>query len=274
MLFRSPLESFAHSTIKYLVTNWDKPFKSSYIINNIINNIEFSCILIINNLSSFIERKKAITFFFEEFILLLNPEMKDRLKYCKKICYEYLFEINSKGEEEKITDNKEKKLKNYFFLMMVFIHIKIKYGDYNPIMLYNISKHFDCSKEIFISYVDCLHENLTKKEIIEHFLLSKSYSNQYLDFDKKYISANFYKLKKINHSFILNSGLNILPQIKLHFIPENKKEYIDLLIDHIVSKKIYFLNFLTEDYSEITEDTLKSVINLLKLSFFNLQFFF
>ena len=137
--------------------------------------------------------------------------MEDRLEYYKKICYDYMYSIKSvskeKEEEEEKDVKKQRNAKNNFFLMMVFIHIKIKYGDYNPVMLFNISKNFDCPKEIFMSYVDCLHENLTKKEIIEHFMLSKAYSNQDLDFNKKYISYNFYKLKQINHSFILNSGL-------------------------------------------------------------------
>ena len=99
----SSLESFSHSVVKCLVTKWDKPLKSFYITNNVINNIEYYCILIIDNLQIFVEQKSAISFFFEEFILLLNPEIKDKLKYYKKICYEYMNKINSliKEKEEK-----------------------------------------------------------------------------------------------------------------------------------------------------------------------------
>jgi len=260
----SSLESFSHSVVKCLVTKWDKPLKSFYITNNVINNIEYYCILIIDNLQIFVEQKNAISFFFEEFILLLNPEIKDKLKYYKKICYEYMNKINSLIKEKEEKKNKKKRSGNYFFLMMVFIHIKIKYGDYNPVILFNISKHFDCCKEIFMSYVDCLHENLTKKEIIDHFLLSKAYSHQDLDLNKNYASYNFYKLRQLNHSFIFNSGLNIIPQIKLHLIPENKKEYINSIIEDIISKKVSFLDFLVEDYRTITEAQLKSALYILK----------
>ena len=263
----SSLEVFSISVTNYLVTKWDKPLKSCYITNNVINNIEFYCILIIDNLSTFVEQKNAITFFLEEFILLLNPEMKDRLEYYKKICYDYMYAIKSVSKEKENEEKyvkKQRKAKNIFFLMMVFIHIKIKYGDYNPVMLFNISKNFDCPKEIFMSYVDCLHENLTKKEIIEHFMLSKAYSNQDLDFNKKYISYNFYKLKQINHSFILNSGLTDIPLLKLHLIPENNKRCINRFIEEIISGKICFLDFLVEDYRTITEAQLRSAIHLLK----------
>ena len=230
-----------------------------------MNNIEYYCILIIDNLPSFAEQKNAIIFFFEEFILLLNPEMKDRLDYYKNICFDYMYTINSlPKEKEKISKKKPKIFTNYFFLMMVFIHIKIKYGDYNPVMLFNISKHFDCPKEIFMSYIGCLHENLTKKEIIDHFLLSKAYSNQNLNFNKNYICYNFYKLKQKNHSFIFNSGLNIIPQLKLHLIPEKDKQYINSIIEIIISQNIHFLEFLIEDYRIITSNQLKSVIYLLK----------
>ena len=262
-----PLESFSHSVAKFLVKNWDKPFKNFYITNNVINNIEYYCILIIDNLPSFAEQKNAIIFFFEEFILLLNPEMKDRLDYYKNICFDYMYRINSlskENEKEKISKKKQKRFTNYFFLMMVLIHIKIKFGDYNPAILFNISKHFDCPKKIFLKYVGCLHENLTKKEIIDHFLLSKTYSNQDLNFNKNYISYNFYRLKQINHSFILNSGLNIIPQLKLHLIPEHNEQYINSIIEIIVSQNIHFLEFLVEDYRVITIDQLKTIIHFLK----------
>jgi hypothetical protein len=98
--------------------------------------------------------------------------MKYKLHYYKNICFDYMYTINSLSQEkenekekEKISKKKPKRFTNYFFLMMVFIHIKIKYGDYNPIMLFNISKHFNCPKEIFMTYIGCLHENLTKKDI-------------------------------------------------------------------------------------------------------------
>ena len=322
-----PLESFSYSVTKYLVEKWDKPLKSFYITNNVLNNIEYYCILIIDNLQTFAEQKNAITFFFEEFILLLNPEIKDMVFYYKNICFDYMYTINSLEEEteEKENEKKEKekekekekisKYSNYFFLMMVLIHIKIKYGDYNPVRLFNISKYFNCPKKIFMSYVDCLHENLTKKEIIDHFLLSKSYlyhdlvldkdyigsnlhelyqknkisrhfnsdnslyendkdieyfllsksfSNQDIIYDKNYICLNFYKLKQKNHSFIFNSGLNIIPYLKLHLIPENNEEYIDSIIDIIVSQNIHFLEFLTEDYRTITSNQLRTIIYLLK----------
>ena len=98
----SSLEWFFHSATIFLVTKWDKPFKNFYITNKIINNIEFYCILIIDNFPTFIEQKKAIEFFFDEFILLLDPEMKDRLKYYKQICFDYMHAINSQQKEEEV----------------------------------------------------------------------------------------------------------------------------------------------------------------------------
>jgi hypothetical protein len=267
-----PLESSLNIFTKYLVTKWDKPLKSFYISNNVINKIELYCLLIIDNFPTFVEQKKAINFFFEEFILLLNPEMKDRLKYYQQICFDYMYKINSqpKEEEEEEEVSFPKKIKNFktknsLFLLMVLIHIKIRYGDYNPVILFNISKRLDCSKEIFMSYVDCLHENLSKKEIIDNFLLLKTNLSHDLEFNSNYyVSYYFYKLQKRNHSFLFKSGLNIIPHLKLHLIRENDKENIFYLIDAIISKKVYFLDFLKEDYRSITEDALKSAIKLLK----------
>ena len=218
-------------------------------------------------------KKKLLIFFFEEFILLLNPEMKDRLKYYQQICFDYMYKINSQPKEEEEEEEvsspskkyKPKIIKNSLFLLMVLIHIKIRYGDYNPVILFNISKRLDCSKEIFMSYVDCLHENLPKKEIIDNFLLLKTNLSHDLEFNSNYyVSYYFYKLQKRNHSFLFKSGLNIIPHLKLHLIRENDKENIFYLIDAIISKKVYFLDFLKEDYRSITEDALKSAIKLLK----------
>ena len=95
--------------------------------------------------------------------------------------------------------------------------------------------------------------------------MTKAYLDQDLEYkSKEYISYYFYKLKKKNHSFILNSRLNIIPQLKLYLIPENDKESIFHLIEAIISKKVYFLDFLKEDYGSITEDVLKSAIHVLK----------
>ena len=359
--------------IKNLLTNWDKPIDYLQIFNYLEKIILQCCQFLIISMKTRIHKIKVINFFFDDFLFLINPEMRKKLEFYKNICYDNIinceddnsyeeYEDNSdenedvyKDEDENKDKNKDKnknkdeyfysgfwkeidnyakdnkfyysknyylkrrryyydeislkksqerernrikiykmrankkyyfiqkdqKIKEYFCFIMMLINIKIKYGDFNPELLFNICKEFNLFMDVFFNYIDISHENLKKKEIIQNFLLIK-YSNED-SFDikfKNYLSHNFSDLKQVNHSFIINFFTNInkkfdemkireynsliIPSFKLNNIPEKNNYFVNLLIEGIINKKIYFLNFLIEDYKIITDNEIEKIIRLIK----------
>ena len=175
--------------------------------------------------------------------------------------------------------SKKKSIKYFYFIMML-VNIKIRYGDYNPYLLFNICEKFNIYFDVFFNYINISHENLKKKDIITNFFLTKNASEESFELQlKNFISTNISNSKPINHSFLidfininksklddcqLNEYFSLIPLFKLNNIPENNIAFIDKIINDILEKKVYFLGFLIEDYKLLTDDKIEKIISLIK----------
>ena len=347
------LDYFIYICMKNLLNNWNKPINLKNIFSYIEKNIPLFWLYLISKVDNKVQIIKIFNFFFEDFLLLLNPEFKKSLEFYKNICYDYILnfgfennydkedveEVEEEGEEkvdqEKGKQNNSiesyenndktfdefgnyKEVKNYygyipkikiyykniikkkrglikkninkrvrieekssFLFIMMLINIKIKYGDYNPDLLFNICKKFNLFDYAFFDYINISHENLKKKDIIANFFLTKNSSDEPFELKlNKYISANVSNLKRINHSFLINfiiakntklidnyqleEFFSVIPLFKLNNIQENNFILINKIIKNILKKKVFFLSFLIEDYKLINDDKIEKIILLIK----------
>ena len=175
-------------------------------------------------------------------------KLKNALLIRKK--YRNVRKIKEKG----IQDTKGKK--NFCFIMML-INIKIKYGNYNPNILFNICKKCNMFMYSFFNYIDISHENIKKKDIISQFFLTKEKTEDLELNLKNCIFSNFSYFKTINHSFLTNfytdnkiknqfdeldfyEYYSLFYMIKLRNIPEKSNIFINIIIDKIIKKKFFF----------------------------------
>ena len=157
---------------------------------------------------------------------------------------------------------------NRFCFLMMLIYIKIKYGDYNPNILFNIcNSYHSYFMDVFNLFIDSLKENGDKKELLKHFFLTKDN----LFSIKNYISKNISSIKSMKNSFFFKylKKYRILGDIKttnLHFIniPENINLIYNKIIKGIYKEKIFYFDFLKEDYGVIQENNILNRIELLK----------
>ena len=163
---------------------------------------------------------------------------------------------------------------------MMLVNIKIRYGDYNPDLLFNICEKFNMYMDVFFNYIDISHENLKKKDIIRNFFLTKNFSEESFDLKiRNYISTNLPNLKKIKHSFLINfikinkkkldefqlyKHASLIPLFKFNNIQENNTYFINKIIKNITKKNFYFLDFLMEDYKLLKDDKIEKIIHLIR----------
>ena len=346
------INSFISSFKNFILKKWDMPINKFNFDDEFVNNINLYCKFLIESVKTREKKIKIIQFFFEDFLFLLNPKLKEKLEFHKFFCLEYLLSIENENivvEEEdnqKIANNcgknineenkneknldfynyekdldlnthfekkyylnlKDKqvkilnhlcqskrkylfyrraaydrikdRIKKYLYFIMIIVNINIKYGDYNPELLFNICLKFNLFEEAFLYYINILHENLNKKEVIREFFLTKDISEKSLDLKlKDYIISNLPKIRNHNHSFLIFFFIDVqkkldkldlkdyyylIPPLKLNYIPENIPKFINSMIYNVKNKKLNLWDFLTEDYKLITEESIKRILNLIK----------
>ena len=264
------MKSFTIKYLNYLLLNWKESLCDySEIINQIKDDIPCYCLYFLKAISSKENKLKAINFFFDEFIYLLNPELKNNYEYYRNISLNYISKI-----EYDFCSNQ-----NFYFLIII-IYIKIKYGDYNPNLLYYICNTSYNSIEgtysfenTFFYFIDSLQENVHKNERIKHFFLYTKLDilNEMHSEIKNYIFKNISTIQYMKYSlfikFCYESSIYYLYQIPtLHIInmPNNIEQFYNILIEGIIDRRIYYFDFLGEDPKNLEENLILSKIDLLK----------
>ena len=294
--FLSRVRIFSNNYMNYILNEWDKPLNNEIFLTNIEDNIPFICRMLLekeeeeekeekeeNNEDSKSKQSKfsennnekenilspkfiidIINFFFNDFLYLIKPELKNKYDYYRIISTEIL---SNSDENQRYITKDCKKLKIWLLLML--LHIKIKFGDFNPILLINILKEYNQENEleIFVYYLINLKEDIPPHERIKHFFLTKNVNKEHFNFKfelKNYISNNkeIFKYKKITYfSYFIKKYLNFDTFCDFDYIINSKNEenYYK-----IFNNEILYFEFLKEDYRTNKVQEMITKIDILK----------
>ena len=264
----SKMESFVFTNLNYLLNNWDKPVNYNKILNEIKD--------LIPTLLTY-SRVEYNKFFLKNFLYLLFPDLiKDKIK-AKSFPTEFNTSIDIIiDEKNKKRRKKQKNMYYYLMLLAILINVKIKFGNYNPELLYNICEKYNYFIKVFVCYMNSLQENIEKKEKVKHFFLTKKSSKEPFELQlKNYIYFNLNNLKEMKNSILLdfikemieskdNKTIKMKSYISLINVPMNNNYILNYFIDNLVCNRIFIFDFLKEDHTQITDDHILNMANLLK----------
>jgi hypothetical protein len=215
------MKSFTIKYLKYLLLNWNKSLDDySQIINQIKDDIPCYCQYFLKTILSKEYKIKTINFFFDEFIYLLNPDLKSNYEFYRIFSFNYMSNLNN-GQNESMPKFKFHEYTFYsnfhdnFYFLILLINIKIKYGDYNPNLLYYICIKYFSFNDAFFYFIDSLQENVHKNERIKHFFLYTKLDNKYeMDLEiKNYISKNIPTINNMKNSLFIKFFVEIFLNI-------------------------------------------------------------
>ena len=209
-----------------LIFKWEEECDFLELSNLIKENILPFCKLFIDIRDTLENRKNKILFFFDEFIKELIPDFHENCLTYKKLALEY---TNSYQYDDNFYYNLDSKI--YISIMLIFI--RLKFGKYNPLILYFYISHYSRNyEEFFLSFLKAYYNNRNKSDILYHYFLCgpKSFliENKYnipsfyseklfefdIEFGKLYVLIYFLyalpKLKYINNSIIFDVIEDIL----------------------------------------------------------------
>ena len=279
--FISRMRCLTSKYLKYLLFNWNQPLDDySEIINEIKDDIPCYCQYFLKTIISKEYKVKTINFFFNDFIYLLNPELKSNYEYNRIFSFKYMSSIKNIDKEQNWSIPKfqrktfNQNSHNSFYFLMMLINIKIKYGDYNPNLLYYICNKYFSFNDAFFYFVDNLEENAHKNERVKHFFLHKKINNNsgmHLEI-KNYISKNISTIKYMKYSLFIKFFVEmrenyfywIVPNLHIINISYNIEKIYNILIEDIINRKLYYYDFLSEDPKNLEENLIYSKIDLLK----------
>ena len=292
--FRFNLKLLIRKNILYLIKEWDKPYDYSELLDTIETNILSFCRILINNSCESLEENILKINFFFDLIYELKPENKNKFDDYKNMTINYISYVSSDYGFQAL----DSQTLNYFYLLLINLYIKKKFGDYNPELLFLFSHFYEGHINIFLMFIKCIKENGNLNEIKNHFFISKFQNNAaYIKFINKYrncynyplfgdISKNalldniknyFEKylsdLTEIKYSLVFeyitslltdygkyqNERYYLIPSIMLNL---GQNEYIkNLLLQRILSSEITFYEFLKEKYDPKNENKIRKIIH-------------
>ena len=153
-----------------------------------------------------------ITFFFDEFLDSINPDLKKKYEPFKYFFIDFIWHehyyYNENGKDQENFDDSIDIIQNnnnedfYFFLMIVYI--KNKFTNYNPTLFIYIYKNY-CSnyeerKNFFLSFIQCIREKEKNEQIAINLFLMKNEDMAYYNIKDNYqyfIYSNIYKFISI-----------------------------------------------------------------------------
>jgi hypothetical protein len=299
----SQRKSYAIGNIKYMIktnlllflNDWDKSYDFSEFINEVENDILiFSKLLIIDN-STKEENCLKINFFFE-LLYDLKPELKQKLSSYQIMTIKY---INNMNNSDYLGFTDENTIMNYY-LMIILIYIKFKFGNYNPEILFLFFEYYQQYNKIFLLFIKSIKENnKDNKKIVNHFFIGDFAPNKknllYLNQKFKINMRTYYKVKSQyflfdNIIFFFNNYLENLNEIKYSLVYDyiisiltefgkynKEKEYlipyimlnigqnekiINLILEKIINYEFNLFDFLKVEYDEKNENKFRKFIYL------------
>ena len=215
----------------YFINDWDKPNDFSEFLNDMVYNIlPYIYILAKNSIDTPEENKEKIKALF--YILYdLKPESKIELEKFETMIISHP-EIYSEKLEYQLIDPK---FIYNFYLLLILIYIKTKYGDYNPEILFLFLYFYEGFDNILLIFIKCLKEN-QNNNIYNHFFMG--------NFDKK--KSNIIYIKNLINFVQINyekSKYYFFEQILFFF--DNYLSNLNEIKNSLVFK--YIINILTNN---------------------------
>ena len=169
-----------------------------------------------------------ITFFFEEFLESINPELKVKFKPFKDFFIDFISHKHHYYKDD-IKYNIFNRNYNYiqdFYCFLMLIYINKKYPDYNPTILIYIYKtycnNYQEKKNFFSLFIKCIRQKGNIETIpINLFLLKKE-------------DIKTYFIKKINYVYM-------------------NEPYENKIMNNIIERKNYRINYISHIYKFISK---------------------
>lgn len=278
----------------FFLNDWDKSFDFNKFINLVENNILVFCKLLIIDNSLKEENCLKINFFFE-FLYELKPELKQKFSDYQTMVLTYINNNNKNSEYIGFID--QNVILNYY-LMLILMYIKFKYGDYNPEILFIFLDYYEqYNNKIFLLFLKCVKENNNYKIIFNHFFIGNFASNKknlsHLNKELKSNIRQIYRKNSIyflldNIIFFFNNYLNDLNEIKYSLVYDyiisvltelgkyNKEKeclipyiminigqnekIINIILGKITSYEINFYDFIKVEYNTKNENNFRKFI--------------
>ena len=211
-IFNSTISRFKLLMKKYLyqlLFKWNEDCDLYELADLINENILPFCKLFLDAKDSYEDRKNKIDFFFDEFVNILfetykceelNPEFKtEKYQQYKQLALNYMDFNEENGNE--FYYNLDYKM--YFSMMLIFI--RLKFGKFNPYILYIYISKYNLKNPVFLLFLKAYFNNDNKNDIPYHFFLLDNES--YLSFPDKckfeckrninYFDYSLFSLKEI-----------------------------------------------------------------------------
>ena len=217
-----------------LLFKWNEDCDFKELSDLIKENIVPFCKLFIDVKDTIEDRKNKINFFFDEFINELDPAFKnEQYQRYKRLALNYL------NFSQDIEDNYFYQLDYKIYFPMMLIFIRLKYGKYNPDVLYAYVLENKSNNNFFLLFLKSYFYEEYKNNIPNHFLLFES--NLYSTFPDKY---------KIQYNKFC--GVLYFPKISFG-------KYHELIINYFafISSKLKHIEF------SLIFDYIKSILNIL-----------
>ena len=255
--------------LNQLVFKWEEDCDFSELTIFINKNIFLFSKLLIDIKDSLEGRKNKINFFFDIFINELNPVFRDKFLNYKQLALEYTNNYND-------DDNFYYDLNYEVYISLMLIFIRLKYGKYNPQVLYAYITHYKKGDYVFSLFLKSFFKNNNKKDILYHFflmdsnllsLIPDSYKGLFLKRNKFYYYKNYWQENIL--IFLLFSQSKLRPiEFSLVF------EYIKIIINNSNKKND---NIFKESFSKLFEyisfgislEQNKEIFNLINDTLFN-----
>ena len=171
-IFNYTVSIFSILIKKYLyqlLFKWNEDCDFKDLSNLIKENIVPFCKLFLDLKDTLNDRKNKINFFFDEFINILDPAFKSvNFQKYKQLALNYM-DLNQDSEDNFFY---QLDYKIYFTMMLIFI--RLKFGKYNPSILYLYIIKNKSNNNFFLLFLKSYFNDIYKNNIPYHFLLLES----------------------------------------------------------------------------------------------------
>ena len=169
-IFHREITHFKVLMKKYLIQlvfKWEEECNFSELSEFINKNILLFSKIFIDIKDSLQNRKNKINFFFDEFIKGLNLGFKEELQKYKQLALDY-----TKNYQD--DDNFYYELNSEIYISMMLIFIRLKFGKYNPQVLFTYITRYKKGDYVFLLFLNSYFKNDNKKDILYNFFLMDS----------------------------------------------------------------------------------------------------
>ena len=226
------VNSMIKKNLEIFLKNWNEPYNFDKFISFVENDILVFCKLLIIDNSLKEENCLKINFFFE-LIYTLNPNLQKKFSPYQEMVLNYISKMNN-SEYFGFVD--ESTINN-FYLMLILMYIKYKYGNYNPEILFLFLEFYQEYNKVFIMFIKCIKENKENNNIVNHFFMG--------DYNTNKKNMNYFNTK-------IKTNINQITKVKsLYF-----------LLDNIIFFFNYYLNDLIEIKFSLVYDYIISVLTI------------